>query len=66
MTFNIYQPHVTTKITQVFNKDVKSQINLNTTATMHKAIVHNREKDTQKSKIYRGDTVVPYYHYYTL
>ena len=44
-TLNIYQPDLITNMTQVFNKYVKSLMNLNTPATTHKGIVINKETD---------------------
>ena len=51
MTLKISQPHIITKTTKGFNKDVKSLMNFNTPATPHKGIVCNQERDT---KIYKN------------
>ena len=45
MTLNIYQSDLTTKVTQVFNKDVKSLMTFNTPDIPHKGIVRNQETD---------------------
>ena len=42
MTLKIYQPDIITKMTQGFNKDVKSIMTFNTPATPHKGIVCNQ------------------------
>ena len=42
MTLNIFQPDIITKMTQGFNKDVKSLITFNITDTPHKGVVRNK------------------------
>ena len=49
MTINIYQPHIITKMTQGFNKDMISLITFDTPATPHKGIVCNQETDEKIS-----------------
>ena len=39
---NIYQPDLINKMTQVFNKNVKSLMTFNILATPHKGIVRNQ------------------------
>ena len=58
MTLNIFQPHIITKVTQGFNKDVKSLLTFNTPDTPYKGIVRRQETDTQYNTIYRKDTGV--------
>ena len=45
MTFNIYQPHIITKMTQGFNKDVKQIMAFSAPDKSHKGIVYNQETD---------------------
>ena len=47
MNLNIYQPDIITKMTQVFNKYVKSLMCFKTPATPHKGIVCYKETDTK-------------------
>ena len=61
MTLNISQPDISKKMTQGFNKDVKSLMTFNTPDTPHQGIVCNQEKYTNISdnlqKIYRSGVV---------
>ena len=61
MTLNISQPDISKKMTQGFNKDVKSLMTFNTPDTPHQGIVWNQEKYTNISdnlqKIYRSGLV---------
>ena len=43
MTLKIYQPHLITKMTQLFNEYVKSFICFNIPSSPHKGIVSNQE-----------------------
>ena len=58
MTLNISQPDISNKMTQRFNKDVKSLMTFNTPYTPYQGIVCNQEKDTNIAdnlqKIYRS------------
>ena len=58
MTLKIYQPHLITKMTQVFNEYVKSLMDFNTTYSTHKEAVSNQETEMKISnnlqKIYRN------------
>ena len=47
INLNIYQPHLITKMTQKFNKDIKSIITFNNPAISHKGIIHNQDKYTK-------------------
>ena len=49
MTLNISQPHLISKITQVFNINVKSFMTLNVSDTSHKGVVCNQETYTNIS-----------------
>ena len=51
ITLNISQLHLITNMTQKINKDVKSLMTFNTTATLNKSILWNKEIDTQKHTI---------------
>ena len=42
MTLTFYQPHIITKTTQLFNKEMKSFMTINTPEKPHKDIVHNQ------------------------
>ena len=66
MILKIYQTDLINKMTQLFNKDVKSLMNFNTPATAHKGIERIQEKDTKYQTTYKRDTEVVYNHYYTL
>ena len=47
MTLDIYETDIITKITQGFNKDVKSLMAFNKTSTKHNGVVRNQETDTK-------------------
>ena len=47
INLNIYQPYIITKMTQGFNKDVKSLMAFNKTSTKHNGVVRNQETDTK-------------------
>ena len=49
MTLKVFQPDLITKMTQLFNKYLKSLMTFNTSATPHKDIVRNQETDTKIS-----------------
>ena len=49
MTLKIYQPHLITKITQVFNEYVKSLMRFNTPDYPHHGFVRIQETYTKKS-----------------
>ena len=49
ITLNISQLRITTKMTQVFNEDLKSLMNFNNPDTYHNGIVYNQETDTKIS-----------------
>ena len=46
MNLNVYQPHIITKITQGFDKDLISLMNFNTPDTLHKGVVRNQDIET--------------------
>ena len=48
-TLNISQPDLINKMTQGFNVEAKSLMNLNTPATPHKGVVRNQETNTKIS-----------------
>ena len=58
ITLNISQKDLITKISQVFNENVKSLMTFNTSDIPHKRIVRNQETDTKYHTIYRRDTGV--------
>ena len=45
----ISQPYLITKMTQIFNEDMKSLINFNAPDIPYKEILHNQEIDTKIS-----------------
>ena len=49
MTLNISQPDLNKKITQEFNKDLKSLMTSNTPDTIHKKNVYSQEMDSKIS-----------------
>ena len=58
MNLKIYQPDLINKMTQGFNKHVKSLMNFNTPATPHKGILRKQEKVTKYQTKYIRDTEV--------
>ena len=58
MTLRISKPDIITKMTQVFNKYMKSLMIFNTPAKPHKGIVRNRKTNTKYNTICIRDTEV--------